>query len=880
MLVQTLRYVLLSSAVATAASQPPPLIAQAPPSPDARADSARVVPGAHYRVGWLHRLLLGSGYRVAWTDTLDVEILAPDRFAGGLTPLCTGGGLQTTSLRFRGGDGRQYVFRAVDKDPGAAILPSFLRKTFADSLLRDQTSAGHPTASLAAAQLLEAVDILHADPRLVIMPDDPQLGDYRDTYAGLLGMIEERPTDGPDGSPGFAGSRRIENTEYVWAKIEESAEDRVDAPAFLAARLIDVLIGDWDRHYDQWRWARFPADAGYVWKPIPRDRDHAFARFNGIALWLARFHLPQFVNFGESYGNIYGLTWSGRALDRRLLAGLQRSVWDSVTQVIQARLSDDVIEAAVRRLPSTHDTSTVPELARTLKRRRDGLDEAARRFYALLAKQVDVHATDQADVAEITHLNGSRLEVALHTSRSDNAASTRSPYYRRTFFGEETKEVRVYLHGGRDTAVVRGNVTPGVRVQVIGGGGRDVLRDSSAEGRASMTRFYDLQDPDDADRSGIEIDRRRFQPPPRTDVVGRRRPGACSDPRLPPRDLGDPFRDWGTLWWPLPWLSYQPDVGLVFGAGFRRVAYGFRKVPFSSQTDFRAGFASGPDQFYVEYRGDSHDLLAGLDASLAARYSGVDVVRFFGFGNETALSFPDDFYRLVQRKVTVDPSLTFFPSPAMRLAVGPFLRFTQTRLGQSNLIDSLRPYGSGKFIEAGIQGSFTFDNRDRSVATSRGTYLSAGARLAPRAFDVTATFGTVFGTIATYLTADMPLEPTLAVRFGGAKVWGRPPFHELAYVGGATTLRGYGERRFLGQASAYGNAELRVLVRRFSIGEGGLIGLADVGRVFYDGESSDRWHSAIGGGVWFALANRGTTVNLTFADGERVSMYAKLGFMF
>ena len=74
----------------------------------------------------------------------------------------------------------------------------------------------------------------------------------------VLGLFEERPRDGPSGTAGFGDSRRIEGTEYVWEKIETDPDHRIDARAFLRARLMDVFVGDWDRHYDQWKWARYP----------------------------------------------------------------------------------------------------------------------------------------------------------------------------------------------------------------------------------------------------------------------------------------------------------------------------------------------------------------------------------------------------------------------------------------------------------------------------------------------------------------------------------------------------------------------------------------------------------------------------------------------
>jgi hypothetical protein len=34
-----------------------------------------------------------------------------------------------------------------------------------------------------------------------------------------------------------------------------------------------MLIGDWDRHYDQWRWAEYKKKGQVIYRPIPRDRD-------------------------------------------------------------------------------------------------------------------------------------------------------------------------------------------------------------------------------------------------------------------------------------------------------------------------------------------------------------------------------------------------------------------------------------------------------------------------------------------------------------------------------------------------------------------------------------------------------------------------------
>jgi len=115
-------------------------------------------------------------------------------------------------------------------------------------------------------------------------------------------------------------------------------------------------------------------------------------------------------------------------------------------------------------------------------------------------------------------------------------------------------------------------------------------------------------------------------------------------------------------------------------------------------------------------------------------------------------------------------------------------------------------------------------------------------------------------------------------------VWGTYPLHEAAYVGGATTVRGFVEHRFAGDASVYGNVELRFSVAKFFFlvpTEVGLFGLGDAGRVFLSGETSDRWHAAAGGGLWLAFLNRANTVSVAAAHSvEGTRVYVRAGFPF
>src|SRR5205807_2117005 len=113
--------------------------------------------------------------------------LSLSTYAGGLRPVARGGSMQTRSLRLSCGDGRQYVFRSVDKDPSRSLPPD-LRETYASRIVRDLISAEHPGGGIIVARLLDAVGVLHATPQLVVMPNDARLGEFRADFAGMLGL--------------------------------------------------------------------------------------------------------------------------------------------------------------------------------------------------------------------------------------------------------------------------------------------------------------------------------------------------------------------------------------------------------------------------------------------------------------------------------------------------------------------------------------------------------------------------------------------------------------------------------------------------------------------------------------------------------------------
>lgn len=821
-----------------------PSRAQEPPRPG---ETVMIAPGERYRAGGLRRFLLGREWRELWATAVSVPLLDLDTYQ----PLGRTGGQQSRTLRLGTADGRQFFFRSIDKDPSLALPPE-LRGTVAARVVQDQISAANPLAPLVVARLLDAVGTAHNSPVLAVLPDDERLGEYRRDFGGMLGFLEER-VGGSGPAAHWHGAEEIIDSDTLVARLTRSPADRVDAADFLRARLFDVFIGDWDRHRDQWRWARFGETAPRSWRPVPLDRDQAFVKYDGLLLAIARQTTPQLVNFGPGYAGPEGQTWNGRDLDRRFLVGLEWGAWDSVARDMQQALTDSLIQDAVRALPEPHYALVGQTLTQWLIRRRDDLPVMARRFYRHLAGQVDIHGTDQAELARVTHEPDGSLLLEL----GEAAGGAPSPFLSRRFTPGETGEVRLYLGGGDDRAVVRGS-GGGVTLRVLGDSGNDLLMDSS---RAGSTRFYDLDPGTTANRT---VNRKAWNPPP------------SPDPRAPPP------RDWGRRWHNLVWASFGPDVGLFAGAGRSLTTYGFRKYPFASRHRLRAGFASGPPTYRADYRGEFHRENSGVALALVAAASGIEVLRFHGFGNETSASGPDSYYRVTQDQVRLQPSLALPLGDALTLSLGPTLKYVSTDHRPSRYLATLDPYGTGNFGELGFAADLRLDTRNRTTAATRGVALDVGGEIHPAWWDVRETFGEARGQLSVYLSPRAPLSPTLALRAGGKKLWGDYPYFDAAFIGGTSTARLGRENRFAGDASAYGTAELRLALARAMLvlpAELGVFGLADAGRVWLEGESSTTWHTAFGGGVWAAFMNRGNTLSVALAaSDERTRLYVQAGF--
>jgi hypothetical protein len=839
------------------------------PRPPPRSDST-VRASDHYGAGGLHRLMLGPNYRDLWSAPITVPFLDLTTFAGGVLPTKTGGGAQTRTLHFVTRNDVEFVFRPVHK----ALLMDLegFEGTVVEAAMIDGLSASHPLAPLIPPAFLVAAGIPHASPILVVLPDDERLGTFRKEFAGMLGMIEEFPNV-PDDAPGFGGALKIIDSENLLQRLNEDPTEQIDARALLRARLVDLLLNDNDRHPDQWKWARMRAVTGAPWIPIPRDRDKVLVSYEGWLLKLARFVKPELVTFAGTYPSVPALFQNASELDRRLLGGLDKRVWDSVATDLARAITDSVIDAAFGDMPPPYQAS-VGALTVKLRSRRDLLPEAADRYYRRLFRVQDIHATDAAERATVEHFSDGTVAIRLQSGAAP-------PHLVRQFDPAVTQEVRLYLHEGTDTAVVTGDGRSGILVRVIGGNGHNVLTDSASQGdRRSLTRFYDagpvdwITYPADSFKSHKVFNRRPLQR-----VYGRLAPAQ--------RDYGRSIR-------PTFGIKTGRDLGLVPQVGIVRTEYAFRTVPYRSRVAIEVGYSTGINGVGIALETDHRFEESSLHVLSESSMSQLEVARFFGFGNE----MPDRdgaFHDVSQTQWTFRPALAYALGPVSGVSLGPIVRYTRTDSSAGRMLSEDRPYGFSRFGQAGVQLHFTHDSRQDATAAS-GRLAGGSASTAPwqsgliaeltstaypAAWDATEAYARVGAVTIAHIVLPVLTNPLLALRGGAEKLWGDFPYFDAAFLGGSRSLRTATRQRFAGDAALHGSAELRLPLASFPFIlplNVGALGFIEAGRVFVDGQSPGGWHTGVAAGLWLGLLTPGTSITLMATNRQERRWLFGFGF--
>jgi Outer membrane protein/protective antigen OMA87 len=826
-----------------------------------KADSVMVPVNVRYdEVGRLHRKLFGENYRKEWAMATKVPVLRLSKLHGGLRPIQRGGGMQTMSLRLQDPTGKQWVLRSVNKQ-SESLLPMELHHTLAHEFLDDANSAQHPYAALIFPPLAEAIDLPHTNPVIGLVAPDSLLAQYTE-FANTICLLEEREPIGDS-----------DNTPKMLRRLTNDNDDVYKAKTFLRARMLDLLVNDWDRHEDQWRWrdandGKKGADRDYL--GVPRDRDQALRKMEGLfpAIVSMPFALPLIQGIAPEIRHVhYSLRKSG-FLNAHVKSQFSWEEWqEEVTGFVEA-MTDSVLEAALRRLPPEVYELRHDELLQTLKARRDALPAAMDAHYRFINRIVDIRLSNKHERVTVAEEADGALRVTVR--KINKEGEVKRKLMEKSYDPQITKEIRLYLSSGEDSVRLRTERSP-IRVRIIGGNGKKHY-DIQAEARP-----VDVYDRGEGSTFGSEDIRRRVIT--KTD---------SSHTAFVPVNLYN-------VWAPLVTAGYNADDGLLLGAGFRYTHQrGFRTEPFNHTQQFMLSGSFNTGALRMRYRGHWKRVIGTADAVIEAEALMPHTRNYFGLGNGAFYDRQKDmrYYRTRFETYRLDPLLQWQGNDQTTIRVGPSLqwyRFSASRNEGRFILqpEAVHTYDSLTLAEskghAGIVAHFKKDTRNSALRPSRGGYFQADAAAYAGISEYARSFTQVNMELAVY--AGLAGEAlVLSNRIGGGATIGHAAFYQSQFLGGQGNLRGFRQYRFAGNHIAFNNLELRARMAYIGNyllpGELGLMGFYDVGKVWADVRQNDRIQQGVGGGLYYIAANFTVLQAVVGHSREGWYPYFSLGFRF
>ncbi|MEO6732629.1 MAG: BamA/TamA family outer membrane protein [Ferruginibacter sp.] len=839
-----------------------PSVAIEPPGSSITGDSVTIKLNADFdKVSKLHSSLFGQNYRKVWAMENKIPVLRISE--ANLTPKELGGGMQTRSLRLMEGK-KEWVLRSIEKFPDN-LLPQSLTNTMAADILKDNSTAAFPYAPLTVPAFSDAVGVPHSNPKIVYIAPDKNLGIYSKDFANTIALFEEREPLGKSIS-----------TIKMQDKIKEDNDNMVDQQAFLKARLLDIFLGDWDRHADQWRWIDIGNGKDKMYAPVPRDRDQVFYINQGLFPKLAALPwiMPKFQGFGGTIKNINTFSFNARWIDGIFTNGLSYDDWLKSTEATVKALTDPVIEAALKNLPLNVYNGTHHQLADQLKKRRADLLLKMPRYYRFLNKIVDIPLTDKNELVTINDTLNGQLSMNVFKLSKENEPG--KMLYSRVFNPSVTKEIRLFLQGGNDSVVIN-NSGASIKIRMVG----DALAEKKYAINGSNKYLRKIYRYDGMQNAII------------TGSSGSIHNHLSDDVANTAMQLTNRYNK--TI--PLINAGYNLDDGFIFGGGVRFIRQGFRKDPYASVQQFTLGHSFSTNAYRFIYSGEWLKAIGNADFLLQANALAPDNTQnFFGRGNESVINKTGDFKRFYRTRFSLynlAPAFRWRSGKGNSIAIGPFVQYYQYDaddnknrfITNTSLIHSYDSATTGKDkAHAGLAINLVHDSRNNLLLPTFGSYINMQLKGYSGLNDYSKSFAQLTTEIAVYKSIDRKSAVVIANRVGGGITKGKAAFYQSLFLGGHENLRGYHQYRFAGEHMLYNNLEARIKVANVASyilpGQLGIVGFYDVGKVWQKGYNSKGWHHGAGGGIYFAPAQMAIFQLMAGNSGEGWYPYFTMGFRF
>ncbi|NJW52125.1 metallophosphatase [Salinimicrobium oceani] len=813
----------------------------------------------------IFRFLWGKHYRDVYDQKIEVPVLLLDTIYGGLKPIKEGGGQQSRSIRFINEDDHEFTLRALRKSPGnyiqADLLPTSyigdrINNTFPERLVLDYFTTSHPYAKFALDNFSEALDLPHIKPEIYYVPRQPGLGIHNDEYGDELYELQAHAGSENKSFAQFENPQEIISTFDLLEELREDPQAEVVQEEYIKARLFDMLIGDWDRHQDNWRWAEYEEDGKKKYVPIPRDRDQSFSRYDGPLIRLLKFAEPRLrkmQTFDEDIDDVAWFNWSGYSLDLQFLSGSSWEQWQEQAAFIQKTITDEVIASAFAELPQEAQDQSIEEIKQKLKGRRENLQKIAADYFKHLQQFTILTGTDEDETFTFERKANGKTEIIKAVDGKEIA--------RYHYDSKTTNEVWIYGMAGDDTFTVTGPGDDHVLLRILGGPGTDTY---NFENKRDV-KLYDFKS------SENEI----LQPAARKLLV---------DSYEINNFYYKKFKY--STFKVLPYVNFETDAGFTLGAKTVWTKYGLVNNPFSAQHELLANYYFDTNGFSIRYQGEFAHLFYNWNFGLTARYTSPNyTLNYFGSGSE-APYFPDavdkKYNRLKIQKWNFSPALIWRNEGGSGFDFRVLIESFKVEYETDNFLAEVFPPENDIFdtqLYAGAESSYRFYSKNRKAFPSLGSDLGVTAGY-KKSIDGA---GNEFGYVEPYISLNYPLIPSgyavFATKIGGEAIFGdNYEIYHAATLGGNRSLRGYRNHRFNGKQAFYHSTDLRTALglweNNFLPFVYGVTAGFDYGRVWLPEENSDQWHSNYGGSVWISagLALTGNIGLYHGGDGNRISV--------
>ncbi|KMQ67645.1 metallophosphoesterase [Chryseobacterium sp. FH2] len=837
--------------------------------------TSSVYPEEFTQKGKFYRWLWGEHYRKYYGIPVEAPTANISELDGGYTPFREGGGNQSNSLRLKSNNGQEFVMRGVKKSAvrflnnmafKKSTFGNELNNTFPDKFLLDFYTTNHPFTPFSVGNLADKVNIFHSNPRLYYIPKQKALGRYNENYGDEMYMIEERFSADPKTLESLDNAKDIVSTDDVLKNLTKNYKYSVDKESYIRARIFDMLIGDWDRHSDQWKWAEYKDGDNIIYKPIPRDRDQAFSKYDGVAFKII-MNIPairHMKTFKDDIKNVKWMNMEPYPLDLIFLKSSTQDEWIAQAKYIQEHLSDKDIEEAFDNLPEEVKDETITDIQRKLKSRKLKLQNYASQYYDVLQEKVPLAGTVNPDKFVITKTGNS---VNVKQYKLGKKQESPELVFEKTYDDSKTKELWIYGLEDDDIYEVTGDGKPRMTIRLIGGYNHDVYNVENG----SRVKIYD------------------FKSQKNTYNAKTATKNITDDYDINTYNYKHPKYNFFAGY---PNLDYNPDDGVIIGVLANYTVNNFIRDPYTQKHSLRANFYTATGGFNLAYKGIFKKAISGWDLNLDAFYSTPRFAEnFFGLSNESPYDKENterEYNRARISKIYFAPSIS--KKSWMNLEHQFQLSFENNKIERKgdrfvDVSPDVKPEVFNDQQFGGANYTFSFKNSDNSAFPTLGMEFLLNAAWKTNLSDFNKNFVTLKGT----LTIDHKIDKRGIFVFANSSngMWinnNHFEFYQAASIGGNNGLRAFRNDRFSGKAYFTNNSEVRwdfgrVRNNIIPANMGILLGY-DVGRVWNDNEKSNKWHQSVGTGFWMSVVEMfSARLNYFYgSDGGRIS--ATLGMTF